>query len=334
MEPSRRERYSIVDRYPGRRIAVVVPAYRAAQSIADVIRSMPAYVADIVVVDDCSPDDTAACASAAGDSRVRVVRHTANRGVGGATWTGITEAVARGAEVVVKMDADGQMDPAHLPRLLAPVLEGTADYAKGNRFIHRRQLGAMPLLRRLGNTGLSFLTKAASGYWNVFDPTNGYLVVGAHVLDYVDPAEVDQRYFFEISMLLELSLARAVVVDVDVPARYRDEVSGLSEWSSLRTFPQRLLRALLKRVYVLHFVRDFGLTAVFLTGGALLSGFGIAFGTWSWWQSAQADSVTPAGTVMISALSLIVGVQCLLQAILLDVQSQPTKPLARLAQDP
>ncbi len=309
---------------------MVVPAYRAAQSIAGVIGSIPPFVADIVVVDDCSPDDTSARAAAAGDGRVHIVRHTTNQGVGGATWTGLTEAVARGAEVVVKMDADGQMDPAHLPRLLAPVLAGTADYAKGNRFIHRRQLGTMPLLRRVGNTGLSFLTKAASGYWDVFDPTNGYLAVGAHVLDYLDPTHIDKRYYFETSMLLELSLARAVVVDVDVPARYRDEVSGLSEWSSLRTFPPRLLRALLRRLYVLHFVRDFGLTAVFLIGGAALSGFGIAFGAWHWWQSVQTASVTPAGTVMIAALSLIVGVQCLLQAVLLDVQSQPTKPLGRL----
>jgi hypothetical protein len=249
--------------------------------------------------------------------------------VGGATWTGFTEAVARGADVVVKMDADGQMDPAHLSRLLAPLLSGAADYAKGNRFIHRRQLGTMPLVRRVGNTGLSFLTKAASGYWNIFDPTNGYVAVGAHVLDYLDPARIDKRYFFETSMLLELSLARAVVVDVDIPAHYGDEVSGLCEWSSLRTFPRRLLRALLTRVYILHFVRDFGLTAVFLTGGAALSGFGAAFGAWAWWQSAQTASVTPAGTVMIAAMSLIVGLQCILQAVLLDVQSQPTKPLRR-----
>jgi len=313
-----------------RRIAVVVPAYRAARTIAAVIGSIPPFVSDIVIVDDGSPDDTAACAAASLDPRVHIVRHTTNQGVGGATWTGLTEAVARGADVVVKIDADGQMDPEHLPRLLAPVLAGTADYAKGNRFIHRRQLGSMPLLRRIGNTGLSFLTKAASGYWNVFDPTNGYLAVGAHVLDYLDPTYIDKRYFFETSMLLELSLARAVVVDVFVPARYGDEVSGLSEWSSLRTFPQRLLRALLRRVYILHFVRDFGLTAVFLIGGAALSGFGIAFGSWAWWQSARTDSVTPAGTVMIAALSLIVGVQCLLQAVLLDVQSQPTTPLRRL----
>jgi hypothetical protein len=315
-----------IDEKPPPRVAVVVPAYRASRSIVDVIASIPPLVDDIVVVDDCSPDDTAARAATAGDPRVHVIRHAANQGVGGATWTGLTAAVARGAEIVVKMDADGQMDPAHLPRLLAPVIAGTADYAKGNRFVHRRQLGAMPRLRRIGNTGLSFLTKAASGYWTVFDPSNGYLAIGAHLVDRLDPARIDQRYFFETSMLVELRIAGAVVVDVDVPARYGDEVSGLCEWSSLRTFPGRLLRALARRVRILHFGHGIGATAAFLSVGAALSAAGAAFVARLWWESATAA----ASDATIAAACLILGARCLLQAVLLDAQSQPTEPLGRL----
>ncbi len=313
------------------RITVVVPAYRAAQSIAGVIGSIPPFVADIIVVDDGSPDDTSMHAAAAGDPRVHIIRHGINQGVGGATWTGFTAAIVRGAEIVVKMDADGQMDPAYLPRLLAPVITGTADYAKGNRFLHRRQLGAMPLLRRIGNTGLSFLTKAASGYWTIFDPSNGYLTIRAHVLGHLDPTRIDKRYFFETSMLLELRLAGAVVVDVDIPARYGDEVSGLCEWSSLRTFPGRLLTALVRRLYILHFAPGLGAVALFLIAGSVLSAVGAALVAFAWSQSTQVVSAHSAETAAIATVSLILGARCLLQSALLDAQSQPAAPLGSLA---
>jgi len=310
-------------------IAVVIPAYRAAHHLEQVVRGIPAFVAHIVVVDDCSPDDTALVAArlARSDRRVVVVQHEANQGVGGATLSGYRRAVELGAEVIVKMDSDDQMDPAYLPALIAPILSGQADYTKGNRFLHTRQLAAMPGVRRFGNGGLSFLTKLASGYWNVFDPTNGFAAIHAKAASLLDETAIDHRYFFETSMLLELSLLRAVVKDVYIPARYGTETSHLSEYKALREFPPRLLRGWLRRIWVQYFLRDFGLFSIFLVAGLMFLIFGLGFGTYHWALGAYLRSPTGTGTVMIAVLPVILGVQFLLQALLLDVQNVPAHAL-------
>ena len=312
---------------PKNHVAVVIPAFKAEKHIADVVRGIPDWVETIVVVDDCSPDESARAVERIGDPRVHVLRHDVNRGVGGATWTGYREAVKRGATILVKMDADGQMDPVALPALTAPILRGGADYTKGNRFLHARELRHMPMVRRIGNLGLSFMTKLASGYWRVFDPTNGYTALHARVFEKLDESRIGQRYFFETSLLLELGLHRAVVRDVFIPAKYGDETSNLSEWKSLLGFPPRQLRGFARRVWTQHFLRDFGLMPVFLIGGTLATLFGAGFGAWTWYQSWATQVPASVGTVMLSVLPIIVGVQCLLQALLLDVQAEPKTPV-------
>jgi len=308
-------------------IAVVIPMFRAEAHIADVIGTIPEWVQTIVVVDDCSPDESSRVVQELGDPRVALVRHEQNQGVGGATLTGYREAARLGATVLVKMDADGQMDPAALPALTAPILRGVADYTKGNRFLHLRELRSMPLLRRFGNLGLSFMTKLASGYWRCFDPTNGYTAIHARVVSLLDERRLGRRYFFETSMLFELGLQRAVVRDVFIPARYGDETSNLSEWKSLMGFPPRQLRGFLRRIWTQYFMRDFGLMPVFLISGSINLLFGVVFGAWTWWNSYATGNLATTGTVMLSLLPIIVGVQLLLQAILLDVQSEPQSPL-------
>ena len=156
-------------------IAVVIPAFKASSSIVSVLDGIPDFVSLIVVVDDASPDDVASKVrnKADKDSRLRLVQHPVNMGVGGAVLTGYRTAFEAGMKIFVKMDSDGQMDPRYLPILIRPLLTGQADYAKGNRFLHQVELTRMPLARRIGNLGLSFFTKLASGYWNIFDPTNG-----------------------------------------------------------------------------------------------------------------------------------------------------------------
>jgi dolichol-phosphate mannosyltransferase len=314
-----------------RKVAVVIPAYRAERHIEEVLGGIPAFVSLIVVVDDCSPDRTAALVEtmARRDHRIRLIRHVANQGVGGAVLSGYQWAHQLGAEIIVKMDADGQMDPAQLGPLIHPLLRGEADYTKGNRFLHARQLHSMPLGRRIGNLGLSLLTKLASGYWNIFDPTNGYTAIHAALVPKLDVQAIGRRYFFESSLLLELGLLRAVVRDVYIPARYGDESSNLSILKTLLEFPGRLLRGLLRRMWVQYFVRDFGMFSLLLLSGLGLSLFGFTFGTAHWIQSVSAGVAAPTGTVMLSVLPLILGIQFLLQSVLLDIQSIPLRPLHR-----
>lgn len=231
---------------------------------------------------------------------------------------------------MVKLDADGQMDADHLLPLIMPLVSGEADYAKGNRFLHTQELRAMPFFRKMGNLGLSFLTKMASGYWNIFDPTNGYTAIHASVIPFLNERLIDRRFFFEISLLLELSSLRAVVWDVYIPARYGKEISHLSKRQTLREFPWRLVRGFLRRLWIQYFVRDFGLFSVFLISGLVMFGFGVIFGTYHCIRSVQLNMPTQTGIIMMSVLPIILGVQCLLQAIVLDVQNLPEHPLQEL----
>jgi dolichol-phosphate mannosyltransferase len=311
----------------GWRVAVVIPAYRAENSIEKVLRGIPAWVDAIYVVDDASPDETGARARAVGDPRVEVLVHDANRGVGGSVVTGYRYALDRGVDICVKMDADDQMDPSRLPELIDPVVAGRADYTKGNRFHDARALQGMPLVRKVGNAALSFLIKAASGQWHIFDPTNGYTAIHRTALAALDLPRLHPRYFFESSMLVMLKRIGATIEDVPMPARYGDEQSSLSVTHSLSEFPRLLVGHGLQRVLWQYFVVDFNAVSLFLTCGVPLVAFGLIFGVYHWIESVRQNVMTPTGTVMLAVLPLILGFQLLLQALVLDVQSRPERPL-------
>lgn len=308
-------------------VAVVIPAYRAVGSIRAVIAGLPPFVNHVIVVNDGSPDGTARVVRECGDSRVDLVEHEFNQGVGAAVLTGYRGACALGAEIIVKMDADGQMDSAYLLSLIAPIVLGEADYTKGNRFLHERELRSMPGRRRLGNAGLSFLTKLASGYWNIFDPTNGYTAIHASLVPLVVNGPIAKRFFFESSMLLHLSLLRATVRDVYIPARYPGNASFLSESKAAMEFPLKLVKGFLGRVKVQYFVRDFTAASLYLVFGFLLAIFGTVWGAWHWALSLTSGTPATTGTVMIAVLPITIGVQLLLQALTLDIQNVPTQPI-------
>jgi hypothetical protein len=218
------------------------------------------------------------------------------------------------------------MDPAHIPALVTPLLEGKADYAKGNRFRDFESLRRMPLIRRIGNLGLSFLTKAATGYWNCFDPTNGYFAVRAEILAKLPLERIDRRYFFETSMLANLYLLDAFILDVPMPARYRGERSSMSIWRVLAEFPAKLLATLLRRLLLRYFLFDFSMVSVYLLTGLPLILFGLIFGSLKWIQYLQLGVPAPTGTVILPTLALILGIQILLSAIELDMNAAPKSP--------
>ncbi len=310
------------------RVGVVIPAHDEADFIAEVVRGIPAWVSAIFVVDDASSDDTAARAAAAGDHRLTVMRHAQNQGVGGAVLTGFEACLERDLDVVIKMDGDGQMDPAALPALLAPLVAGTADMVKGNRYANRRTLAAMPFRRAVGNAGLSFLVKLASGYWDPLDPANGYLALRTHALREIDRARLARDFYFESGLLVELGTRGAVVKSVPIPAVYGSERSDLSELRVLRTFPPRLFKGLLRRVLHRYFLDDFSAVSVFLILGLPLFLGGFTFGVLAWWHFATAGTTASAGTVMLAALPFLLGFELLLQAMVLDVQGVPRTPIS------
>jgi dolichol-phosphate mannosyltransferase len=316
-------------------VAVVIPCYRARASICSVIRGIGPEVGRIYVVDDGCPHETgnhveAACL----DPRVTVLRNPENLGVGGAMVRGYREALRDGADVVVKVDADGQMDLALLPRLLQPLYARQADYVKGNRFAaYARTLGrsrrAMPTVRWIGNSLLSFMHKAASGYWNIADPTNGYTAIHRYALEGLDLERLSRGFFFETDMLFQLNLLNAVVNDVPTPAVYGDEETNLRIGAVLREFPPLLLHRLLRRIAYKYFVYDFNVASVELLFGAVLLSVGIIFGAVRWIVGAVQGGENTAGTVMLSALPIILGFQLVLAAVSYDVANVPRNPLSR-----
>lgn len=307
----------------GLRVAVVVPSFRVARELPDVVRAMPAGIDRVIVVDDCSPDDIAAALEPIADPRVRLVRHEVNQGVGGATVTGMLAAIEEGADVVVKCDGDGQMDPTDIPRLIEPIASGAAEHVKGSRYHHARELAAMPRGRLIGNIGLTFLTKLCSGYWNVLDPVNGFFATRADTLARLPLDQLARRYFFETDLLIRLNIIEARVADMPQPARYAGEPSSLSIRRALFEFPWQLLRGLVRRVFWRYLFYDVSPVAIFGIVGGLLSLFGVCFGTWQWVLHAVQRVPTPLGTIMLAALPLIFGSQLLFQAVILDIANTP-----------
>lgn len=316
-------------------VGVVLPAFNEARHLAGVVAALPADVDDIFIVDDASTDETLEVARSLPDPRVRVLHHDMNTGVGGAMRTGYAAALAEGCDVVVKMDADGQMDAAELPVLLRPIVLGMAEYAKGNRFRRTGRPPDMPARRWFGNVMLSFLTKVASGYWHVFDPQCGFTAITAPTLARLKLDGIAQDYFFENDMLIRLNVIDARVVDVSTAALYGVETSSLRIRATLWRFPLRLLRRSVWRFIKRHLVNDFGVIAVLAVVGLLFTLFGVVFGAYHWVDSIVSAKPTTAGTVMVAVLPIILGVQMLLQALALEVQGSPgaeeTRRLSRLA---
>jgi glycosyltransferase involved in cell wall biosynthesis len=313
------------------KLCVVIPAYRVAGHIEAVLKGIPEWVWKIVVVDDKSPDDLASKVESIHDSRVELIRHAQNQGVGGAVVTGFSRAIELGATVLIKMDGDGQMDPAFLPELLEPILTGRADFVKGNRFGRLESITRMPFHRRIGNLFWSFMAKLGSGYWNVFDPNNGYLAIDADVFQRLDKSMLHPRYFFETSLLVELNIIRAVVEEIPMPAIYAGEPSSISTIQVISTFPGLLISRFLRRIWLQYFVMSFSVGTIFMTLGSLMSLFGIIWGTVWWRKSIITGIPATAGTVMVASLPLILGFQMLIQALTLDIQSIPITTLSSRA---
>lgn len=310
------------------RVAVVIPCYRVVRHVGQVIAGIGTEVERIYCVDDACPDGSGDWIERnIDDSRVVVLRNEVNQGVGGAVVRGYRQAIDDGYDVAVKVDGDGQMAPGLIPLFVTPILNGDADYTKGNRFWDMAELRQMPLLRRIGNLGLSFMAKASSGYWDIFDPTNGYTAIHCAVAARLPLDSLSKRYFFETDLLYRLNTVRAVVRDVPMDACYGDEVSNLKISRVLVEFLLKHVRNTFKRVLYNYFLRDFTVASLELVFGAGLLAFGLGFGAFQWWQHSAAGMPTPLGTVMIATVSVVSGLQFMLAFVGHDIANVPRVPL-------
>ncbi len=309
------------------KIAVVIPCFRVHNHILSVIKKIGHEVSVIYVIDDFCPDNSGEyvlenCL----DHRVIVLRNPKNLGVGGAVLTGYRAAIEAGADVIVKVDGDGQMDPGLIPEFIAPIIAGNADYTKGNRFFDLEQIRAMPKIRIFGNALLSFMTKLSSGYWNLFDPTNGYTAIHADVARHLPFEKISRRYFFESDILFRLNTLRAVVVDVPMDAKYGDEVSNLKISKIVGEFLVKNTRNFGKRIFYNYYLRDMSIASLELPLGLFLLISGSSFGFYHWAISLNEGVTTPAGTVMLAALPILMGLQLILAFLGYDIASVPRRP--------
>ncbi|MDD2838606.1 MAG: glycosyltransferase family 2 protein [Sulfuricurvum sp.] len=305
--------------------SVVIPAYKVKKHLKEVITTIPDFVTHIIVVDDKCPQHSGEYALSLNIERVTVIFHEVNQGVGGSVFSGYQKALELASDVVVKVDGDGQMDPNFMKSLIQPIIDGHADYTKGNRFKDFNALKSMPKIRLFGNSVLSFLVKMASGYWNVMDPTNGYTAIHKRALEGLNFDHISKRYFFESDMLIHLNIENMVVQDISIPTRYGDEESSLNIKKVLYQFPVKILQGLLKRIFYKYYIYDFNMASIYLFLGIPMVLFGGSFGIIKWVQAIDKGIETSTGTVMLSVLPIILGVQFLLQAISIDIDNIPKK---------
>ncbi|WP_269531316.1 glycosyltransferase family 2 protein [Chitinimonas sp. BJYL2] len=315
--------------HPLPRICAVVPAYKVHNFVVNVVNGLFDYVDHVFVVDDACPHASGHTVEQAfsGHPQVTVLRLPDNLGVGGAVMAGYKAAAEQGFEILIKVDGDGQMDPSFIPSLIAPIVAGEADYTKGNRFFEPDGLRSMPLVRLVGNAGLSFLTKLSTGYWQIMDPTNGFTAIHADVLPWIKLERVAQRYFFETDLLFRLGIVNAVVMDIPMPARYGDEVSNLRVGQALTDFSRKHAARIAKRITYQYFLRGFSLGSLCLALAMPLILFATLFGGYEWYRSITTGIPATAGSIMLAALPAMVGIQLLLSFFSLDMARHASKPL-------
>ncbi len=308
-------------------VVVVIPCYKVSLQIMEVINNIGEECDRIIVVDDACPEKSGALVERECiDERVTVIYNKSNLGVGGAVLAGYRLALDFNADIVVKIDGDGQMEPSLIPKFIEPIAQHEADYAKGNRFYHIPDLSNMPLIRLFGNAVLSFITKLSSGYWNNFDPTNGYTAIQALLIPLLPPEKISNDYFFESDMLFRLNLLQAKVVDIPMSAKYSSESSNMKVQKIIPIFLYKNIRNLIKRLFYNYFLRDFSAASIELIFGFVLVTFGFLFGSWHWYAHYKAGTLASTGTVMFSVLPLVIGFQFLIAFLSIDVTNIPTAP--------
>jgi glycosyltransferase involved in cell wall biosynthesis len=308
--------------YRDKTIAVVVPAYNEEKLIGKVLHSIPAFVDHIVVVDDASADQTGPVVKAhqEKDSRIIYIRHTQNKGVGGAIVTGYQWARDREIDISVVMAGDAQMDPKDLPKLLDPVAEGKVDYSKGNRLFTGEAWRVIPKARYIGNAVLSFLTKIASGYWHVADSQSGYGAVNLKVLKTLDLDHIYKRYGMPNDFLVKLNVFQFRVRDVSVNPVYGiGERSGIKVYKIVFTLSVLLLKLFFWRIKEKYIIRDFHPLVLFYLMGLVLTPIGIVFGCYLFLFRLLVGPVA-ATSALFAAFFAISGLQSLFFAMWFDME--------------
>jgi len=309
--------------YRGKSIAVVVPAYNEELLIGETLQSIPGFVAKIYAVDDCSEDGTWEKIQdhAKDDPRIVPIRHEQNRGVGAAIVTGYKRALEDGIDIAAVMAGDNQMDPAFLPHLLDPIIDGKCDYTMGNRLISPAYRKGMSKWRFFGNSVLTYLTKMASGYWQMMDPQNGYTAISGRALERIGLDGIYPRYGYCNDLLVKLNVWGFRVFNVPHPARYGRETSGIKYSTYIFRVSWLLFKDFLWRMKTKYVVLSFHPLVFYYALGFVITTLGILGGLYSFYYKFVLGNAMFVPLVM-SIIVFGLGAQFWLFAMLFDMQQE------------
>ncbi|MCM1567413.1 MAG: glycosyltransferase [Dehalobacter sp.] len=306
------------------KIGIVVPSYNEELLIGETIRGIPNYVDKIFIIDDCSKDKTPKIIEEMTDPRIVNIRHEVNKGVGAAIVTGYKRALEDEMDIVAIMAGDNQMDPDQLPRLLIPIIEGKADYTKGNRLISKDFRKGMSKWRSFGNFILTMLTKIASGYWGVTDPQNGYTAISRQALEALDLDAIYTYYGYCNDMLVKLNTYGMRTIDIPMPSRYGREKSKIKYSRYIRKVSPMLFRGFLWRLKTKYILLDFNPLVLFYAASMLMVPFGIIFSAYIVIEKILHQPVSQ-NFPLLAAFITLMGLQFLMFAMLFDMQADKSK---------
>ncbi len=301
-------------------IGVAVPAYNEEKLIIKTLSTLPDYVDHIVVINDASKDKTLEKINeyAKKDTRVVVLDNEKNGGIGFSLKRALHKAVELNCDRIAVMAGDNQMDPAQLIHLLDDMEKRNLDFIKANRFMHFDALRTMPKFRRVGNIVVTLMTKFATGYYSIFDTQNGYVVYTKDIIDRMPWHMIGNRYEFENTVLIALSIVNARIGDHAIPAIYGEERSTINLFSTVSRVLKVLWKGFWQRIYYKYILYGFHPVALFLFGGLLLMIGAFVLSLWVLYERFVHNVTPTTATVMLVILPLLVGFQLLLTALILD----------------
>ena len=229
------------------------------------------------------------------------------------------------AEIIVKIDFDGQMDPKNIPQLIEPIKNKTSDFTKGNRFRNIDVLVSMPKIRLIGNILLSFITKLSTGYWELFDPTNGFIAMNTKILNRIQYTKTDNRYFFETDLLFRCGLYDVLVSEIEIPTVYKNENSGLNPLLEAFRYSFSHVVIFIKRIIYQYFLIDFnpGSLSIFLGSLGIIYTFFSGLRSIIYYKNLNIE--TPLGMKILFLTTAIISMQLIISFIYYDSNQRPLR---------
>ena len=305
-------------------IVGVIPCYKTPKAAIKVVNDCCKYVDLIICVDDFCPLNTGKeIEKSVKNKNVHIAYHKVNKGVGGAMKTGIKLALDSGADIIVKIDSDGQMPSKLIPKLIEPLKKGKAQFTKGNRFRDPNVLLKMPKIRFIGNFALSFLTKLSTGYWELFDPTNGFIAFTSTTIKLFNLNKIDNKFFFETDILFRCSLNDVKVSEIQMDAKYNNETSNLYPISEIPNFFVRHLIIFFKRILYHYFIYDFNPGSISLIFSLIFGATGFLLALFYFSKGLITQIETPGGIQTLFLALFFISLQFFINFVHYDVSQKP-----------